>query len=590
MGKPTPTPLSSNPNPSSLTVIDNRTGKQINIPITNNSVPATAFSSLKLDKVVGREEDEEKLGLRVYDPGYQNTAVQRSTISFIDGERGILRYRGYRIEELAEKSSFLECAYLLIYGELPNSSQKQYFESEVLHHSYVHVDIEGFMKAFRYDAHPMAILTSAFAALGSFHSESNPSLHGVKLYSSGSTESLRTMDKQIFRLLGKAPTLAAMAYRIRQGRPFNRPPVGLGYAESFLYQIDYLNEEEYTPSPVLAKALDTLFILHADHEMNASAASALQVGSSGVDPYSVVSAACASLYGPTHGGANEAVIRMLIEIGSVENVPAFIEKVKNKTSLLSGFGHRIYRTSDPRSFIIRKTAEEVFLATGRDKLLDIAIALHDAALADDYFISRRLYPNVDFWSGLIYRAMGFPTDFFPVLFAVPRVVGWLAHWRQMQLQEGGLKIWRPRQIYVGASVRDYVGVEKRSNETNPDPKTRPSVVRPLSLSFFLRLPIPTRLTNLSSSSTTGRARGTHSKDQARKVPRERCEALIESRRARGRENESSFFNEHHDYETLTLSSTVNVESKSLDPLCCRRSFLLTAGEESRRRLLRRERV
>ncbi|KAG9082406.1 hypothetical protein FRC07_014204, partial [Ceratobasidium sp. 392] len=308
-----------------------------------------------------------------------------------------------------------------------------------------HVDVAGLFRAFRYDAHPMSILTSAFAALGSYYAEANPSLQGQTLYTKGDKTSLAIMDKQIYRLIGKATTLAAMAYRVRQGREFVVPPTGLSYTGSFLYQMDRLGEENYTPSPVLERALDILFILHADHELNASATTVLQTGSSLVDPYSAIAAGCASLYGPLHGGANEAVIRMLISIGSPENVPAFLESVKKREKVLSGFGHRVYKTSDPRSFIIRQTAEEVFKVTGQDPLLETAMRLHDLAIKDEYFVKRKLAPNVDFWSGLIYRAMGFPLDFFPVLFAVPRVVGWLAHWRQMMLQPGGVKIWRPRQ-------------------------------------------------------------------------------------------------------------------------------------------------
>jgi len=307
----------------------------------------------------------------------------------------------------------------------------------------------------------MAVLTSAFAYLGSYYSEANPSLQGQTLFTKGDKESLAVMDKQIYRLIGKATTLAAMAYRVRQGRDFVTPPTGLSYTGSFLYQMDHLGEENYTPNPVLEKALDVLFLLHADHELNASATTVLQTGSSLVDPYSAIAAGCASLYGPLHGGANEAVIRMLISIGKPENVPAFIEAVKKRQKVLSGFGHRVYKTSDPRSFIVRKTADDVFKITGKDELLETAMALHEAAMKDEYFIKRRLAPNVDFWSGLIYRAMGFPLDFFPVLFAVPRVVGWLAHWRQMMLQDGGVKIWRPRQIYVGAGKRDYISIDER---------------------------------------------------------------------------------------------------------------------------------
>ncbi|KAG8765622.1 hypothetical protein FRC12_007397 [Ceratobasidium sp. 428] len=471
MGQPSHTPTES------LTVRDERTGKTYSVPITDNTISATAFKAIKAPKRPGeREENETERGLRVSDKGFLNTAVIQSEITYIDGDNGILRYRGYPIEQLAAQSSFLEVAYLLIYGSLPSKPRYAAFESEVLHHSMTHVDVAGLFRAFRYDAHPMSILTSAFAALGSYYAEANPSLQGQTLYTKGDKMSLAIMDKQIYRLIGKATTLAAMAYRVRQGREFVVPPTGLSYTGSFLYQMDRLGEENYTPSPVLERALDILFILHADHELNASATTVLQTGSSLVDPYSAIAAGCASLYGPLHGGANEAVIRMLISIGSPENVPAFLESVKKREKVLSGFGHRVYKTSDPRSFIIRQTAEEVFKVTGQDPLLETAMRLHDLAIKDEYFVKRKLAPNVDFWSGLIYRAMGFPLDFFPVLFAVPRVVGWLAHWRQMMLQPGGVKIWRPRQIYVGSGVRDFVPMDERPVESdeNVDPKKVPS--------------------------------------------------------------------------------------------------------------------
>ncbi|KAK0450233.1 peroxysomal citrate synthase [Armillaria borealis] len=446
---------------ASLTVRDNRTGKTYEIPITNNSIPATAFKVISAPRGVGdREEDETEKGLRVSDKGFLNTAVMRSQITYIDGDAGVLRYRGYPIEELALHSSHLETAYLLIYGSLPTASQLHVFESEVMHHGVVHADAEQFFRSFRYDAHPMAILTSALAYLGSYYKEANPSLRGQNLFTRGSKESLAVMDKQIYRLIGKATTLAAMAYRVRQGREFVTPPTGLSYTGSFMYQMDHLGQEDYVPHPVLEKALDVLFLLHADHELNASATTVLQTGSSLVDPYSAIAAGCASLYGPLHGGANEAVIRMLISIGSPSNVPAFLEAVKRREKVLSGFGHRVYKTSDPRSFIVRKTADEVFKVTGKDELLETAMALHEAAMKDEYFIKRKLAPNVDFWYMLII-VTGFPLDFFPVLFAVPRVVGWLAHWRQMMLQEGGVKIWRPRQIYVGAAKRAYVPLDAR---------------------------------------------------------------------------------------------------------------------------------
>ncbi|EJD06612.1 uncharacterized protein FOMMEDRAFT_76742 [Fomitiporia mediterranea MF3/22] len=455
MGRPTAGAPA--PPEDSLTVRDNRTGKVYDIPISNNTIPATAFKQIAAPRRPNeREENETERGLRVADKGFLNTAVITSEITYIDGEAG---GTGHPIEQLAVQSNFLETAYLLIYGYLPTKAQYGVFENEVMHHSIAHSDVEGLFRA--YDAHPMAILTSAIASLGSFYSEANPSLQGQNLYTKGDSASLANMDKQIYRLIGKATTLAAMAYRVRQGRKFVTPPAGLSYTASFLYQMDHLGEQNYTPSPVLAKALDILFLLHADHELNASCTTVLQTASSLVDPYSAVAAGCASLYGPLHGGANEAVIRMLISIGSPDNVPAFVEAVKRREKVLSGFGHRVYKTSDPRSFIVRKTADEVFKVTGKDELLETAMRLHEVAMEDEYFIKRKLAPNVDFWSGLIYRAMGFPLDFFPVLFAVPRVVGWLAHWRQMMLQPGGVKIWRPRQIYVGPGRRDYVPMDDR---------------------------------------------------------------------------------------------------------------------------------
>ncbi|BGP53486.1 hypothetical protein JCM8202v2_001045 [Rhodotorula sphaerocarpa] len=458
------------------------TGKEINVKVEHNAIPATAFKKLNKKPSEGdAPEDEVEGGIRVYDPGFVNTATVQSRITFIDGQRGILRHRGYPIEQLAEKSNFLETAYLLLYGELPSDAQYKLFSDEVMHHTFVHRDLEEIIGAFRHDAHPMAILTSAFAALGAYAPEANPSLAGQKIYTSGTAASLQLMDKQIFRLIGKAITIAAMAYRVFRGRNFVSPPQGMGYAESFLYMMDYLGEPNYKPHPVIAKALDTLFLLHADHEMNASCAAVLQVGSTLADPYSAVSAGCAALYGPSHGGANEAVVRMLISIGSPDNVPAFLERVKRKEAVLSGFGHRVYATHDPRSKVIRQLADDVFAITGRDPLLDTALALRDAALADDYFISRHLAPNVDFFSGLIYRALGFPTPFFPVLFAVPRVVGWLAHWRQMMLS-GNVKIWRPRQIYLGEGARDYAPLGGREEKGQDGPSR---VAHPTSTRVFL---------------------------------------------------------------------------------------------------------
>ncbi|GAB0137225.1 hypothetical protein EsDP_00005501 [Epichloe bromicola] len=450
----------------SLTVIDNRTGKTYDFPITNNSVLATDIKKIKAESQQDRPEDETSQGLRVYDPAYMNTAVVESSITYINGQDGILRYRGYPIEQLVSKSSFLETAYLLIYGELPTSSQLGSWQDEITHHTYIHSDIEGMFKSFRYDSHPMSMMTSAFATLGAFAPEANPSLQGQRLYTSaagGDVASLRVLDKQILRIIGKAPTLAAASYRMRQGRPFNRPAQGLSYTGNFLYLLDHLSGRDYQPHPVLEKALDTLFIIHADHEVNCSTATVLQVGSSLVDPYSAVASGCAALYGPSHGGASESAIRMLMEIASPENVPAFMEKVERRERVLVGFGHRVYKSVDPRSRAIRQLAEQVFRVTGRNKLLDTALALAKYASESDFMRSRNLYPNVDFYSGLIYQAMGFPLDFYPVLFAVPRCVGWLAHWRQQMLNPSGVKIWRPRQLYVGKGERDYVEVEGRQS-------------------------------------------------------------------------------------------------------------------------------
>ncbi|CEH17391.1 citrate synthase [Ceraceosorus bombacis] len=458
----------------SLTVLDNRTGNSYEVPIKNNAIQATAFTQMKAtpQAVFGaqdRPEDETEKGIRVSDSAYANTAAVTSSITFIDGGRGILRYRGYPIEQLARKSHFLESAYLLIYGELPTAQRYDAWSNEVLHHTYLHHDVEHVMSSFRYDSHPMAMLISGFAALGAFAPEANPSLQGQNLYSSaakGNVDALAQMDKQIMRLIGKAPTLAAATYRNRQGRPFNRPPTGLSYSGTFLYCLDQLSEHQYKPNAVLERALDILFLLHADHEMNCSTATMVHVGSSLVDPYSAVAASCAALYGPLHGGASEAVVRQLIDINGPENVPKFIEQVKRKERNLAGFGHRVYRTTDPRSTIIREVAEQVFSVTGRSKLLDTALALRDAAEKDDYFKSRNLHANVDFFSGIIYQQMGFPLDFYPVLFAVPRVVGWLAHWRQAMLSPSQ-RIWRPKQIYIGASERDYVDVKQREEAREP---------------------------------------------------------------------------------------------------------------------------
>ncbi|KAL2882802.1 hypothetical protein SGCOL_002014 [Colletotrichum sp. CLE4] len=435
----------------SLTIVDNRTGKSYELPITRNSVLATDIKKIKAARGNDRPEDETDQGLRVYDPAYMNTAVVQSNITYINGLEGILRYRGYPIQQLVNKSHFLESSFLLIYGELPTTSQYNKWQDEIMHHTYIHSDIEGMFKSFRYDTHPMAMLQASFSSMGAFAPESNPSLQGQKLYTnaaSGDVEALKMLDKQILRIIGKAPTVAAASYRMRQGRPFNRPAQGLTYTGNFLLTLSW----------------SAPFIIHADHEVNCSTATVLQVGSSLVDPYSVVSAGCAALYGPSHGGASESAIRMLMEIGSPENVPAFMQKVEKRERVLVGFGHRVYKNVDPRSTAIRQLAEEVFAVTGRNQLLDTALELAKYARESEFMKKRNLYPNVDFYSGLIYQAMGFPLDFYPVLFAVPRCVGWLAHWRQQMLQKGGVKIWRPRQLYIGEGEREYIDADKRQEK------------------------------------------------------------------------------------------------------------------------------
>lgn len=449
---------------SSLTVIDNRTGKAIEIPITNNSIPATAFKALKATETDDREEDDSPNGIRVYDPGYMNTAVVRSNITFID-PRGVLRYRGYPIEEVSSRGNFLESAYLLIYGELPSKKQFVLWEYEIMHHTFIADDLANLIKTFRYDSHPMSIFISAFAAMSAYVPDANPALRGQNLY-----RDKALMNKQIIRILGKATTIAAMAYRIRIGRPFVLPRSDLTYTENFLYMMDHTSEgQEYLPDPKIVKALDIMFILHADHEMNCSTATMTHVGSSLVDPYTAIAASAGALFGPLHGGANQAALEMLERIGSPDKVKGFLEQVKRKETLLFGFGHRVYRDYDPRSKLIRKAADMVFETVGgtKDPLIAVAIELEKQALADDYFSSRKLAPNVDFWSGLIYKSLGFPMDYFTVLFAVPRCAGWLAHWKQL-LEEGSSKIWRPRQLYVGAGLRDYVELDQREDVENDD--------------------------------------------------------------------------------------------------------------------------
>ncbi|KND00222.1 citrate (Si)-synthase [Spizellomyces punctatus DAOM BR117] len=434
--------LSRRSNANTLTVLDNRTGKTYEVPIEEGTIKATDFQKIK---------EGAGPGIRIYDPAYQNTAVARSKICEIDGDKGILRYRGYPIEELAEKSNFLEVSYLLIYGELPSKTQYDAWTNQVMRHTFIHTRVQTLMQSFNYDAHPMGMFISSVAAMSTFHPEANPALAGNEIYKKDS----RVRNKQILRLMGKVPTVAASCYRHRIGRHFNNPRNDLSYTENFLYMMDYLSEENYKPNPKLAKALDVLFILHADHELNCSTAAMRHIGSSLVDPYSAVAGAASALYGPLHGGANEAVLRMLEEIGSVDNVAPFLEQVKQRKRKLMGFGHRVYKNYDPRAKIIRRIAYEVFDVCGKEPLIEVAIELEKRALSDEFFTSKKLYPNVDFYSGLIYKAMGFPTDFFPVLFAIPRVAGWLAHWVE-SLEDPDAKIWRPRQVYTGEGKRSYV--------------------------------------------------------------------------------------------------------------------------------------
>jgi citrate synthase len=430
---------------NTITITDSRTGKTHELNTNNGFIKSGELAKLTHKGKV----------LRSYDPGYMNTITCTSTISFIDGEKGILEYRGYPIEDLAEKCSFLEVAYLVIWGELPTQRELSAFSKKVMEHTFVHEDLLGMMTSFRYDAHPMGMLCSAVAALSTLHPEQNPSLVGESVY-----KNKKIRNKQIYRLLGCVPTIAANAYRHRIGREYNKPHENFGYVENFLYMLDRLNEKNYKPHPKLVKALEILFILHAEHELNCSTAAVRHLASSGVDVYTAIAGATGALYGPKHGGANEAVLRMLEQIGKKENIPQFIESVKNRKSLLYGFGHRVYKNYDPRAKIIKKVADDVFEIVGKEGLIEIAIELERIALSDPYFIERKLYPNVDFYSGIIYKALGFPTDMFPVLLMIPRTVGWLAHWNEF-LDDPENKIIRPRQHYVGHNTRNYVPADQR---------------------------------------------------------------------------------------------------------------------------------
>ena len=423
-----------------LSVVDNRTGKSYELPIQDGAINAMDLRNIKVSEV--------DFGLMSYDPGFMNTASCQSRITFIDGDVGILRYRGYPIEQLAEKSSYLETAYLVVNGELPTSSQLEEWSWNITNHTMVHESIKKFVDGFHYDAHPMGMVISAVAALSTFYPDAKNIF---------SAESRRI---QTYRLLGKLPTLAAYAYRHSLGLPYVYPVNEFSYAGNFLNMMFKMTELQYKPNPVLEKALDLLFILHADHEQNCSTNTMRGVGSSQVDPYCSVAASAAALYGPLHGGANEAVLRMLMEIGSKDKVNDFIKMVKGGEGRLIGFGHRVYKNYDPRAKIIKETADSVFQVTGRNPLLDIALELERIALEDDYFIKRKLYPNVDFYSGLIYQSMGLPQDMFSVLFAIPRTSGWVAQWEEMLL-DSEQKLARPRQIYKGAEKRAYVPMNKR---------------------------------------------------------------------------------------------------------------------------------
>jgi citrate synthase len=419
----------------SITITDDRTGKTVTVPITGG-----VFSSAAL-----RELDP---SLFMYDPAYLSTASCASSITYLDGDAGILRYRGIPIEQLAESSTFLEVAYLLIKGELPTTQELEKWELDVTHHTMIHENMrKRFVDGFHYDAHPMGMFISALAALGTFYDDAKD------IFDSES------FDKQVMRLVAKVPTIAAMCYRFSQGLPFVSPNNALSYGENFLNMMFKIGDD-YTVNPVLAHAMDVLFILHADHEQNCGTTAMRVVSSANSDPYTATAAAAAALYGPLHGGANEAVVRMLTEIGDVKNVPAFVESVKAGEGKLMGFGHRVYKNFDPRATIIKKAAYDVFEVTGKNPLLDIALELEKVALNDEYFIKRKLYPNVDFYSGLIYQALGFPVDMFTVLFAIPRTVGWLTHMQEL-LNDKEQKISRPRQWYTGHDERPYVPAAKR---------------------------------------------------------------------------------------------------------------------------------
>jgi citrate synthase len=423
-----------------LTITDNRTGKTYTVPIEHDSIRATDLRQIKV-----KDDDQ---GLCTYDPGFMNTAACKSRITYIDGDKGILEYRGYPIAQLAEHCTFLEVAYLLYHGELPNRSQLAEWNAEVTRHTILHENVKQFIAGFRYDAHPMGMFVGTVAALSTFYPEAK-SIHDPAV-----------RRKQYFRLVAKVPTIAAFIYRHNIGMPYAYPDNDLSYTGNFLNMMFKKTEVKYKPNPALERALEILFILHADHEQNCSTTAMRSVGSANTDPYSALAAAAAALYGPLHGGANEAVLRMLREIGSKDRIPEYIKRCKAGEVRLMGFGHRVYKNYDPRAKIIKEAADAVFEVTGKNPLIDIAVELERIALEDDYFVKRRLYPNVDFYSGIIYEAMGLPSELFTVMFAIPRTAGWLTHWEEL-LSDPDNKIARPKQIYLGAARREFVPMDQR---------------------------------------------------------------------------------------------------------------------------------
>src|SRR4051812_39739147 len=423
-----------------LTITDNRTGQTYEVPIEDGTIRAPALRDIKVN--------EDDFGLMTYDPAFMNTASCRSAITYLDGEAGVLEYRGYPIEQLAERSTYLEVAYLLVHGELPTAPQLEEWTHQITIHTFVHENVKSFLYGYRYDAHPMGMLLSSVAALSTFYPDASQIKDPEIRYS------------HVVRLIAKLPTLAAFAFRHNMGQPYVYPDNDLRYPGNFLNMLYKMTELKYEPDPRLERALDILFILHADHEQNCSTSAVRSVGSSQVDPYSAVAAGVAALYGPLHGGANEAVLRMLRRIESKDNIPAFMQGVKDGKERLMGFGHRVYKNYDPRAKIIKKAADDVFEVTGVNPLLEIALELEKIALEEEYFVKRKLYPNVDFYSGLIYEALGMPVSMFPVLFAIPRTSGWIAQWLEM-IDDKEQKIARPRQIYTGERERDYVPMDQR---------------------------------------------------------------------------------------------------------------------------------